>query len=153
MAKKRHHESRAKVLARERRDAVRRLRRAEARKRRDAERKRIRAEARKRREAIRKVLRHQEIERKIALKRIARELADEKRDAAAAILRAQRRALLRQRYVTRMTLNSNGTWSWYRVSGPTYSQAQRAARGQVARYPQAGRRVHTRRPAGWSSWL
>jgi hypothetical protein len=136
MAKKpRRHESRAKVLARERRDAARRLRRSEARKRRDAARRAIREEQRKRRRAIRKAIREAERKRKDALRRLARELAREKRDAARALLRKERRALLRQRYVVRMTLNSNGTWSWYRVSGPTYQQASMAVRGQKGYYP------------------
>jgi hypothetical protein len=83
-------------------------------------------------------LREQERKRADALRRLARELAREKRDAQRALLRKERRLLLRQRYVVRMTLGANGQWQWYRMSGPTLSQVMRAARGQVAYYPMRG---------------
>jgi hypothetical protein len=133
-------ESAARKAARLRRDAARRASRAALRKQRDAAKRATREAARVRRRAIRKAIREAERKQKDLLRRLARELAREKRDAARALLRKERRLLLRQRYVTRMMLNSNGTWSWYRVSGPTRSQAMRAVRGQTAYYPISGER-------------
>jgi|HubBroStandDraft_1064217.scaffolds.fasta_scaffold748903_2 hypothetical protein len=133
------HESRAKKLARERRDAAARARRAAARKRRDAARKIIREEARKRRDAKRRALRKLERQRRDALRRLARKLAREERDELKALLRKERRLLLRQKYVTRMVLAPNGQWQWYRMGGSTStSQLSKMARGQKGYLPRVG---------------
>jgi hypothetical protein len=156
----RHHELLRDIEARKRREAARskrdeehRLRRREARKRRDAARRRLREEARKRRRAARKRLREAERKHRDALRRLARHIAREQRDAERALLRKERRLLLSQRYVTRMALTGN-RWVWYRVSGPSYSQAARAVRGQKAQYPRRGeRRGRPRQSQGPMSWL
>jgi hypothetical protein len=153
-APKKHHESAAHKAARLRRDAIRRAQRAAARRKRDAIRDRLREEARARRRALRKILREEARLRRDALRRLAREIAREKLDAERALLRREKRALLRQKYLTRMVLSANGTWVWTRVSGPSYNQAARAVAGQKAYYPSFARRNlrGSKAQKAWPAW-